>query len=97
MEERIKSVQGRLNTCSREKKALQEKQDALAEALLDKDTLHAEHNALHKEYKDLLERYHHLESSVLKSRRSSLDTSITQEDLSSSVASLALSPKAAVC
>ncbi|KAG0010640.1 hypothetical protein BGZ80_001297 [Entomortierella chlamydospora] len=88
LEERLKTVQGRLNTCSREKTELQEKHNALVEALLDKDALSAELTALHKEYKDLLEKCLRLEASQ-GSRRSSLDTSVTQEDLSSSLASLA--------
>lgn len=72
-EEQLKTVKARLNTCISEKKELQEKHNTLMEALLGKD---AEHTALQKEYKKLLEKVYHLESSLQSSRRSSL----TRED-----------------
>lgn len=86
-EKQIDSLKNRLNTSIKEKKALQERHDALAQALVDKDAIRAERDAIDKNYKELLE----LESSFYKGRSRTSSTT-SDVNLNASTSSLSLSP-----
>ena len=84
------TLEERLKASVENVKKLQEKHDSLVLALLDKDVLRVERDAIDRNYKELLEKFLLLESSVQKSRRSSVSVDLSAS--TSSLAGLVLSP-----